>query len=212
MGRRPLIASAAVVAAGASVRAATLAVPFEASTSGGLPAGFSAGLTGGGPKPVWSVLPDAAEGPVLAQTSADATDYRFPLAIYDKLSAADVDASVRFKAVAGRVDRAAGIAIRLIDADNYYVVRANALEDNVNFYRVANGTRREIQGASAKVTSFVWHTLALRAEGDRFTVSFDGKALFAVSDRTFVAPGKVALWTKADSLTHFSQLTIGTRD
>lgn len=211
VGRRPLIVSAACTVAGASTQAATLAPPFEAAAPGGLPAGFSVGLTGGGPKPVWSVLSDTAEGAVLAQTSTDGTDYRFPLAICDKLLAADVDVSVRFKAVAGRVDRAAGIAIRLTDADNYYVVRANALEDNVNFYRVAKGIRREIQGASAKVPSFVWHTLALRAEGDRFTVSFNGKPLFTVSDRTFSAPGKVALWTKADSVTHFSHLTIGTR-
>ena len=72
----------------------------------------------------------------------DQTDYRFPLAIYDKLVAVNVDVTVRFKAVAGRVDRAGGIAIRLADPNNYYVVRANALEDNVNFYRVVKGSRR----------------------------------------------------------------------
>lgn len=147
---------------------------------------------------------------VIAQTSADRTDYRFPLAIYDAVSAADVGVTVRFKAIAGRVDRAAGIAIRLTDADNYYVVRANALEDNVNFYRVVKGSRREIEGASAKVASDAWHTLGVKAVGPRFTVTFDQAVLFSATDRTFSNSGKVALWTKADSVTRFDALTVVT--
>jgi hypothetical protein len=148
---------------------------------------------------------------VLAQTSTDQTDYRFPLAIYDPLTAANLDASVRFKAVAGRIDRAGGLAIRLTDADNYYVVRANALEDNVNFYRVVQGSRREIKGAATKVTSDTWHSLSVNADGDRFAITFDGKVLFTVTDRTFTGAGKIALWTKADSVTHFDQLAITPR-
>ena len=161
---------------------------------------------------VWAVLEDASVegGRVLAQTSADQTDYRFPLAIYDKVAAANVDVSVRFKAVGGRVDRAGGIAVRLADADNYYVVRANALEDNVNFYRVVQGSRRQIAGTSTKVASDVWHVLGLRAEGDAFTISFNGKTLFTAKDSTFAKSGKVALWTKADSVTHFHALKITT--
>jgi hypothetical protein len=116
--------------------------------------------------------------------------------------------TVRFKAVAGKVDRAAGIAVRLADPNDYYVARANALEDNVNFYRVVKGVRSEIEGARVKVTSNAWHTLGIRAEGDKFTVTFDGSKLFTASDRTFSAAGKVALWTKADSVTHFDVLTI----
>jgi hypothetical protein len=75
------------------------------------------------------------------------------LAIYDCVNAKDVEVTVRFKAVAGRVDRAGGIAVRLIDADNYYVLRANALEDNVNFYHVVRGSRRQIRGVDTKVAS-----------------------------------------------------------
>lgn len=111
--------------------------------SSGLPGGFSIARTGKGAPAAWSAIADAgvAGGYVLAQTSTDQTDYRFPLAIYDPLTAVNLGASVRFKAVAGHVDRAGGLAIRLADADNYYVVRANALEDNVNFYRVVQGAR-----------------------------------------------------------------------
>jgi hypothetical protein len=115
---------------------------------------------------------------------------------------------VRFKAVAGKVDQAGGIAVRLSDADNYYVVRANALEDNVRFYRVVKGRREQLEGANVKVTADEWHTLSLRAQGERFAVMFDGKQLFTANDRTFTGPGRVALWTKADSVTRFDQIEI----
>ena len=85
--------------------------------------------------------------PRIEQTSTDRTDYRFPLAIHESLSAPDLDVEVRFKAVAGKVDQAGGIAVRLADADNYYVARANALEDNVRFYRVVAGRREQLDGA-----------------------------------------------------------------
>ena len=115
---------------------------------------------------------------------------------------------LRFKAVGGKIDQAGGIALRLEDADNYYVVRANALEDNVRFYRVVNGRREQLEGANLRVTANEWHTLGLRAEGSRFTVSYDGKTLFGVTDNTFAEAGGVALWTKADSITRFDQVKI----
>jgi hypothetical protein len=134
--------------------------------------------------------------------------YRFPLAVYKPVSAKDVDVSVRFKPIAGKVDQAGGIAVRLTTYDDYYVVRANALEDNVRFYRVVKGRREQIKGVDTKVAGNQWHTLGLRAEGDHFTVSFDGKELFSADDKTFAAGGKVALWTKADSVTHFDTIVI----
>jgi hypothetical protein len=189
-----------------------MTIPFVPGSTG-LPDGFSVARTGKGTPAAWTAIsdPSVPGGYVLAQTSTDQTDYRFPLAIYERLTAVNVDATVRFKAVAGRVDRAGGLAIRLADADNYYVVRANALEDNVNFYRVVQGSRRQIEGAGIKVVSGVWHTLSLNADGDRFSISFNGKVLFTVTDRTFTSGGKIALWTKADSVTHFDQLAITPR-
>ena len=89
----------------------------------------------------------AAGGQAIAQTSTDKTDYRFPLAIYKPYSGKNVEVSVRFKPVAGRVDQAGGIAVRLQTPDDYYVVRANALEDNVRFYRVVKGKREQLAGA-----------------------------------------------------------------
>jgi len=166
--------------------------------------------TGKGAIGDWRVVEDASasQGKAIGQMSADPTDYRFPLAVYQPVAVQDVEASVRFKAVSGRGDQAGGLAVRLADADNYYVVRANALEGNVNLYRVVKGRRQQIAGASARVSSGVWHTLTLRAEGDQLSVSFDGKPLLTHSDHTFAGPGKIALWTKADSVTHFDRLEI----
>ena len=154
-----------------------MSIPFAPGPAG-LPNGFSIARTGKGGPATWASIadPGVPGGYVLAQTSTDQTDYRFPLAIYDPLTAANLDASVRFKAVAGRIDRAGGLAIRLTDADNYYVVRANALENNVNFYRVVQGSRREIKGAATKVTSDTWHSLSVNADGDsvRYSVRWQG--------------------------------------
>jgi len=130
------------------------------------------------------------------------------MAIYKPYSGKDLELSVRVKAVAGTVDEAGGVVLRLSTPDDYYVARANALEDNVRFYRVVKGQREQLAGADVRVSANAWHTLALRAEGDRFTVSFDGKPLFSAQDGTFQDAGKVALWTKADSVTYFDTISI----
>jgi hypothetical protein len=171
---------------------------------------FTQWRTGEGDAAEWTLVADAGAegGRAITQVSKDKTDYRFPLAIYKPFSGRDVEVSVRFKPVAGTVDQAGGIAVRLLTPDDYYVVRANALEDNVRFYRVVAGKREQLAGANIKVAPNVWHTLALKAEGDRFSISYDAQALFAAQDATFPNAGKVALWTKADSVTHFDTIAI----
>lgn len=175
------------------------------------PVAFQPMLTGKGGPVAWSVIddPSAPAGPkVLAQTSTDKTDYRFPLAVFDQPMLADLDVAVHFKPVAGEVDRAAGIAVRLSDRDNYYVVRANAAEDNVRLYKVVKGDRRQFAGANIKVPTGVWQELRLVVRGSRFEVLYDGKSLYSATDTTFAAAGRVALWTKADSVTYFDDLRI----
>jgi hypothetical protein len=117
----------------------------------------------------------------------------------------------RFKAVDGSVDQAAGIVVRLQDADNYYVARANALEDNVRLYKVAQGMRRQIAGKNLPVLTNVWHTLGLRSHGEKLEVSFNGASLMQIRDHTFIEAGQVGIWTKADSLTHFAEIDIEAR-
>lgn len=196
-------------------------VSFDGQPIGEAPAGFTVALTGGGGQPKWVVqkAPEAAGRNVVTQTSADTTDYRFPLLVYDKIEAADLDLSVTFRAIGGKVDEAAGLVWRYRDPNNYYVVRANALEDNVVLYKVENGVRRSLgvkgslvrflnYGASVPVPKSTWNTLSVKVRGDLFSVSFNDKALYEVEDRTFSRPGKVGLWTKADSVTMFRDLAI----
>jgi hypothetical protein len=185
-------------------------IAIDRMMPGSPPAGFTFATTGRGGAGEWTVVedPTASMGRAIEQRSTARTDYRFPLAIDDSFSAADLNVELRFKPVGGKIDQAGGIAVRLADADNYYVARANALEDNVRFYRVVNGRREQLEGADWKVTANEWHSLGLRAEGERFTVSYDGKVLFGVTDKTFSEAGGVALWTKADSVTRFDQVKI----
>ena len=177
-------------------------------------ADFTFARTGSGGPGQFVVVdePTAEGGRAFEQTSTEQTDYRFPLAIYNPVSAKDVEVSLRFKPMAGAVDRAGGIAVRLTDASNYYVVRANALEDNVRFYHVVKDRRTELKSANIKVTSNEWHTLGLKAEGDRFAIMFDGKTLYAVTDNTIAHAGNVALWTKSDSVTRFDRFDIVPKD
>ena len=214
MNRRKLIGAALVVLclpATVHAQGVTGDVDLSRYPVGPVPPEFqTTWRTGPGALGDWQVVadPTATQGKAIAQLGKDPTDGRYPLAVYQPLPAQDVEASVRFKAVSGRVDQAAGLAVRLQDADNYYIARANALEGNVRLYRVVKGDRKQLASASVKVSSGQWHTLALRAEGDRLSVSFNGKPLIVQTDRTFLGLGKVALWTKADSVTHFDQIRV----
>jgi hypothetical protein len=186
-------------------------IDFETATIGTLPPGVTSALTGSGVPGAWAVLEDAtapAGSKVLAQTSTDKTDYRFPLAIFDAPVASDIDVAMRFKPVSGEIDRAAGIAVRLKDRNNYYVVRANALEDNVRLYRMVGSQRSQFAGSSAKVPSDKWQELRLTARGSRFEVFLEGRSLFSATDTAFTSAGRLALWTKADSVTYFDDLRI----
>ena len=208
------VAAWAIAGCGSSgfAQSAAMVIAIAKVDAGSPPPDFDFALTGQGKTGQWRVVMDttAGGGRAIEQSDADRTDYRFPLAIQHSFIAKNIDASIRFKAVAGTVDQAAGIVVRLIDPDNYYVARANAMEDNVRFYRVVKGRRQEIAGANLRVTANEWHALGLKAEGDSFTVTFDGKKLFSTKDQTFAEAGKFALWTKADSVTRFEQIELKT--
>jgi len=184
---------------------------FDNDTRGQLPAKFHGAKTGGGTQEKWTVTvdPTAPSKPnVVAQTSTDQTDYRFPLLISDEGSFQDLDLSVRFKAVSGNIDRAAGLVFRLKDPNNYYIVRANALENNYRLYHVVNGRRSQFAGANLKVTSGEWHELRVEAAGNKITCYYDGNKKIEATDDTFKDAGKIGLWTKADSVTHFDDLKV----
>jgi hypothetical protein len=184
---------------------------FEADKVGGAPAGFAFGRTGSGHPARWIVQADQSDkdapsgNNVLAQTDVDDTDYRFPVAFIGP-EMKDLRLSVRCKPVSGKVDQGCGLVFRLKDQDNYYVARANALEDNVGLYHVVRGTRRQFAGWRGKVASGKWHELAIDAQGDHIQVFFDGNKVIEAQDKTFPAAGKFGVWTKADSLIYFDDL------
>ena len=153
-------------------------------------------------------MADAPSGKqVVVQTDAEAMDNRFPVLISDQEEYGDVDMSVKGKAISGKGDQGIGLVFRFRDPQSYYVIRANALENNVRLYKMVNGRRKQFAGADVKVTSGQWHTLRVVARGDHLVGYFDGQKLIDVHDATY-AQGKVGLWTKADSITAFDDLTV----
>lgn len=213
-----LIATMFLFAANAGAQSAS--IHFDKDKTDAAPIGFTTELTGLGQPGVWVVLQDDAvpsQGKVLAQTNADRTGYRFPVCVYDRLRVKDADISVRLKAISGQEDQAGGLVWRYKDKDNYYIVRANALEDNIVLYKVQQGKREDLPlrnegrtyGKKVKVPPGQWNTLRVTAVGNLFTVYFNGARLYEVEDNTFSEAGKVGLWTKADSVIHFDDLQIG---
>jgi hypothetical protein len=160
---------------------------------------FEFAVTGGGTPGEWSVVRDDATQ-ALAQTGTDPADDRFPLAIYRPFSARNVYVSIRFMPISGKVDRAGGVIVRLTPTGDYYLARANALENNVRFYRVVGGKRQMIAGVDAPVASGAWHTLGIAARDDRFIILFNGRELFGATDAKVPGPGRVGMWTKAESI------------
>jgi hypothetical protein len=208
------------VALALSVPGAAQPVRFEDSIPGKMPSGWTVAMTHDGGAPKWEIVRDeSAPSPpyAFAQLSQDKTAGRFPLAIWDKASLRDGEISVAFKAVAGTVDQAAGIVWRYQDPKNYYIVRANALENNVVLYKVQNGVRLSIApkglpsrsyGVKHPISSGKWNTLRIVFRGSLFTVFFNDERLFETEDQTFTGTGRTGLWTKADSVTYFDDFEV----
>jgi hypothetical protein len=207
-----MIAVAQLVGATMASRLSAETASFETDAVGGPPRGWLLTLTGKG-APKWTVERDEGGGAVLKQ-SGKAT---YPVALKEGTNIRDGFVEVKFKPISGSEDRAGGIVWRAKDANNYYVVRANALEDNVVLYKTVNGVRSSLDlvghkgryGVKTVVPANQWHTLRVEFAGARFNVIFNGKPLFAVEDATFPEAGTVGLWTKADSVTVFSGFTYG---
>jgi hypothetical protein len=194
-------------------------VTFEQDTVGQPPKGFAFGHTAKAGSPGKWIVQQEGSSKVLTQVDPDRTRSRYPVAVLAEGGALDVDLSVRFRPVSGRVDQAAGLVWRYQDEDNYYLVRANALEDNVVLYKVQNGRRTDLPvkgegrtyGKAAEVPTAQWSTLRVLARGPLFEVFLNGTKLYQVEDTTFANAGKVGVWTKADSVTQFDDLSVTTK-
>ena len=217
--RSIVVALVIVTGVTAMAHAETRTVTFNQDPVNQPPKGFEFGLTAAVGKPGAWVVQAEGSNRFLAQTDPDSTRSRFPLAVLSDVTAGDVDLSVRVRPISGLVDQAAGLVWRYQNQDNYYIVRANALEDNVVLYKVEGGVRTDLPlkgegrtyGKKSEVPAGRWSTLRVVANGRVFEVYFDGVKLYEVEDGTFSKPGKVGLWTKADSVTQFDDLTVVTK-
>jgi 3-keto-disaccharide hydrolase len=185
--------------------AAAETVNFDDMKSGGAPPGWAATQTGSGTAK-WAVEKDdsAPSKPNVLKQSGQAT---FPVCFKNDTNIKDGFVEVRFKPISGKEDQAGGVIWRLQDANNYYIARANALENNVTIYHTIKGKRTEKKRTKMQVASGAWHTLRVDFSGNHFTVTFDGKKALEWDDNTFKDAGKVGVWTKADSVTLFDDFT-----
>lgn len=183
---------------------------FDQVPAGQPPSSFSVQKTGGGTLPKWEVLadPTAPSAPnVVAQRSKENFGEHFSLAVIEDSDYQDLELEVKFKAGEGTEDQGGGLIWRYQDPDNYYIARANPLEDNFRMYRVVQGSRRQLKGAYIKVTSRAWHAMRIVVKGDQMECFYDGKKYLEVRDTTF-SRGKIGFWTKADAVTYFDDLRV----
>jgi hypothetical protein len=182
---------------------------FDKDTVDKEPAGFEFGKSGG-KTGRWRVLadPTAPSAPnVLAQLDGDKTEGRVLTAIAAEPSIKDARVSVHCKPVSGKIDQACGLVVRFKDEKNYYVARASAVDKDVNLYVVKDGKRASLGGWKGANFGDVWHEIRLDVKGDEISLLWDGTQVFRAVDRTFDA-GKVGLWTRADAVTYFDDLSI----
>ena len=202
-----IIAAASMMMAAATAHAET--INFDADRPGMPPAGWTCGSTGGG-TPVWTVeaesgAPSGAH--VLKQTGKAA----FPWCVKQGTAVANGIVEVKFKPLSGREDQAGGVVWRWKDGDNYYVARANALENNVSLYYTERGRRQTIKYVDAPVPANAWHTLRVEFSGTQIRVMLDGKTYIDLNDSHISGAGAVGVWTKADSVTAFGDFTFQAR-
>ena len=178
---------------------------FDQDSVGSPPAGWKAGVTGRG-TPKWTVEADASapSPPNVLKQSGSGT---FPWCVRGEAAITDGSVEVKFKPISGREDAAGGLVWRWKDGDNYYVARANALENNVSLYYTQNGRRITIKYVDAPVARNQWHTLKVDFAVKRIRVTLDGKAYIDQEDDHITGTGAVGVWTKADSVTAFDDFS-----
>lgn len=184
-------------------------INFDNVEAGAAPVGWTAAVTGKGDTR-WTIEKDATapSPPNVFKQSAEGT---YPICLRNGTNIKDGFVEVKFKPVSGKEDQAAGVIWRARDKDNYYIARANALEDNVTIYHTINGKRVSFKNTNTKVASGQWHTLRVDFVGDRFTVTFNGKQVITATDDKIKDAGMVGLWTKADSVTLFDDFSFGAK-
>ena len=184
---------------------------FDGEAPDSMPAGFQVGtLFDGRPAGDWKVLrTDRAKSPpqVLGQLLGKGAEHAYKVVLVKDTTAEDVDLQVSFLPISGKADMGGGVIWRASDDRNYYLTRANPLEQNIRIYRVIKGVRQMLHNFDHIIDVKTWHTLRVLTKGCRVQVFFDAKPVFDLCDDTFQA-GLVGLWTKSDAVTYFDDLQL----
>ncbi|MBA3752979.1 MAG: hypothetical protein H0X01_02290 [Nitrospira sp.] len=198
-----------VAQAGAENGSATRSWTFDGLAPGQLPAEFVVGtLYDGRPAGEWKVLQtDRAKSPphVLGQLAGKGAEHAYKTVLINGTGASDIDLQVSFLPIEGKADMGGGLIWRATDDRNYYLTRANPLEQNIRIYRVSKGVRHLLLNFDQIIDVKQWHTLHVITRGDRIQVLYDEKPVFDLRDETF-KEGKIGLWTKSDAITYFDDL------
>jgi hypothetical protein len=184
---------------------------FDDLPADALPLDFVIGtFFDGRPAGHWKVIttPKALSPPhVLAQLRDKGAEHNYNLVLVEDTNAADLDLSVSFLPISGKADMGGGLTWRAKDDRNYYLTRANPLEQNVRVYRVVKGVRKMLQNHDEIIDVKQWHTLHVINRGCHLQVFYDDKAIFDLCDQTF-KEGRIGLWTKSDAVTYFDDLRL----
>jgi hypothetical protein len=187
---------------------------FEDANTGELPPGWIATKTGEGPGSVWKIIedPSAPAGPkVLAQTSPDGPNPLFNLCLCTTTKYADLDLKISLKPREGKLDQGGGPVWRCQDKDNYYVARLNPLENDFRLFHVIKGKRTLLtKPVQVQEPAGQWHTIRITHAGSHITCYLNDKKLIEHDDMTLFDPGMIGLWTKADAVTSFDNVTVST--
>ncbi len=201
----------AVPMVGYSLEGTTRLWTFDDDPPNSLPAEFQMGtLFDGQPAGEWKVLEaDRAQSPprVLGQLMGKGAEHAYKTVLIKGITTSDLDLQVSFLPVDGKADMGGGLIWRASDDRNYYLTRANPLEQNVRIYRVVKGVRQMLKNFDQTIDVRRWHTLRVSTKGCQVQVFFDDKPVFDLCDKTF-SIGQVGLWTKSDAVTYFDDLKL----
>ena len=200
-----------------------LKLDFSNYSAGLQPTGFVSKVTGEGKPGIWKIIfdeaptafpaitpnaPTTSKKAVLAQLDTSKIDEHFPLLIYDPLEFSDFTITAKIKLISGQMEQMGGIAFRIQDEKNYYVIRASALGNTFKFYKFVNGQRSLPIGPDINISTGVWHEITIECKGNQIRCSLNGKEVIPwLTDYSFTK-GKIGFWTKSDSITYFSDVKI----
>jgi hypothetical protein len=184
---------------------------FDEDRPDQLPPKFSMGtFFDGRPAGDWRVIatPKALSASnVLAQLRDKGAEHNYNLVLVEDTNATDLDLSVSFLPISGKADMGGGLVWRAKDDRNYYLTRANPLEQNIRVYHVVNGVRKMLQNHDDIIDIRKWHRLHVVNQGCRIQVFYDDNPIFDLCDETF-KEGRIGLWTKSDAVTYFDDMNL----